>query len=314
MAKRDYYAVLGVERSADEDTIKRAYRDLARRYHPDVNDSEDAQARFVEIQESYAVLSDPKKRAAYDRFGHAGVGGAAGPGGAGGGAPFDMDDLGSVFDAFFGGGSGARTRAGSGTRRKRGPAQTRHTIDVAFLVSVTGGRRQLEIQRGGTTQTVDVVIPEGVEDGAKLRVRGVGHADPDDPGRRGDLILTVRLEPHPLFRRGRTDAGEQPRDVYLELPLTIAEATLGATIRIPTPTGAASVTVPAGARSGQKLRLRGQGCQTTPPGDLYAVLMLDPPPEEVVDEEAQTVLKRLSEATPIRRGGLWPESDGASPG
>ncbi|MEO0629813.1 MAG: DnaJ C-terminal domain-containing protein [Planctomycetota bacterium] len=314
MAKRDYYAVLGIERSANEDDIKRAFRDLARKYHPDVNDAEGAQERFVEIQEAYAVLSDPEKRQAYDRFGHSGVNAPAG----GYKVDFDAEDLGSMFDAFFGGrgrspfggggaGSGGPSAAHRANRRAR-PAETRHEITIDLLVSATGGKRTLEIQRGSTTQSIDVTIPPGVEPGAKLRVRGVGHADPLSPGKRGDVILTVHIRPHPLFRRGDAGRGEKSRDVYLELPVTFAEAVNGAKIDVPTPTGTATIAVPAGASSGSKLRLRGQGCQTTPAGDLYAVLMVKTPPAEALTDADREVIDRLGANTIVREGGHWPAS------
>ncbi len=313
MAKRDYYAVLGLERSASDDNIKRAFRDLARRYHPDVNKDAGAQERFVEIQEAYAVLSDPEKRAAYDRFGHSGVNAPAG----GGAVDFDVEDLGSMFDAFFGGrgrspfgGGGSGAGAHRASRRAR-PAETRHEITVDFMTAVVGGSRTLEIKRGSATQSVDVTIPAGVEPDAKLRVRGVGHADPGSPGKRGDVILTVHIQPHPLFRRGDTSRGEQSRDLYLDLPITIGEAVNGAKVDVPTPSGTATIAVPAGASSGSKLRLRGQGCQTTPAGDLYAVLMVKPPPSGEITDDEREILDRLGRATPIRTEPHWPTSSGA---
>ncbi|MEM8757592.1 MAG: DnaJ C-terminal domain-containing protein [Planctomycetota bacterium] len=317
MAKRDYYAVLGVDRSATEDEIKQAFRRLAREFHPDVNKAEEAQARFVEIQEAYAVLSDAEKRSKYDRLGHAGVEGSFGPGGPAASVEFDFGDLNSVFDAFFGGGGGggpgggARHRAGPERPRARRaePVTTRYAIDVDFLVAVTGGTRALEIQRAGSTQRVDVQIPAGVRDGAKLRVRGVGHADPASPGTRGDLILTVSVKPHPLFRRGEPTRGEREADVYLDLPLTIEEATLGAKIEIPTPTGVATVSVPAGSASGRKIRLRGQGCASTPAGDLYAIAMIQSPDlsssGQNPDDETRSALRRLAERTDVRSSGAW---------
>lgn len=313
MAKRDYYAVLGIERSATEDDIKRAFRDLARKYHPDVNSDDGAQERFVEIQEAYAVLSDPEKRKAYDRFGHSGVNAPAG----GYSVDFDAEDLGSMFDAFFGGrgrspfGGGAGPGGGGGAHRanrRARPAETRHEITVDFLVACTGGKRTLEIKRGSETQSIDVSIPAGVEPGAKLRVRGVGHADPHAAGKRGDIILTVHIKPHPLFRRGDAARNEKPRDLYLDLPITIAEAINGAKIDVPTPSGTATIAVPAGASSGSKLRLRGQGCQTTPAGDLYAVLMIKSPPADDITDADREAIDRLGKATAVRADAHWPAS------
>ncbi|MEO1585225.1 MAG: DnaJ C-terminal domain-containing protein [Planctomycetota bacterium] len=308
MAKRDYYAVLGIERSATDDDIKRAFRDLARRYHPDVNKDDGAQERFVEIQEAYAVLSDPEKRSAYDRFGHSGVN--APPGGFK--TDFDVEDLGSMFDAFFGGrgrspfgNAGAAGTTGTRAARRPRPVETRHQITVDFITASLGGERTLEIKRGRQTQSVTVAIPAGVEHEAKLRVRGVGHADPVSPGKRGDIILTVHIEPHPIFRRGRPEQGEQSRDVYLDLPVTVSEAVLGANVTIPTPVGSATVTITPGAASGRKLRLRGQGCQSTPAGDLYAVIMVVPPPADTLTVDDRDALERLGDATPVRTGSHW---------
>ncbi|MEL6497192.1 MAG: DnaJ C-terminal domain-containing protein [Planctomycetota bacterium] len=309
MAKRDYYAVLGIERSATEDDIKRAFRELARRYHPDVNDSASAEERFVEIQEAYAVLSDAEKRTAYDRYGHSGVN--APPGGYK--VDFDAEDLGSMFDAFFGGRNRSPFGGGGGggahrAQRRARPAETRHEITIDFLVATTGGKRTLEIKRGNKTQSVDVTIPAGVEPGAKLRVRGVGHADPHAAGRQGDVILTVHIRPHPLFRRGDAPRGERPQDLYLDLPITFAEAINGAKVDVPTPTGTATIAVPAGGSSGSKLRLRGQGCQTTPAGDLYAVLMIKPPPADAITDDDRAAIDRLGALTRVRTDGHWPAS------
>jgi curved DNA-binding protein len=302
MAKRDYYAVLGLKRSASDEDIRRAFRELARKHHPDLNRAPDAQARFVEIQEAYDVLSDPEKRAAYDRFGHAGPASARPAENADSG----LDDFSAMVDAIFGR-RGGSPFAAEGSQGRRSRAQhTRHEIEIDFLTGVTGGSRTLEIARSGSTQAIQVTIPPGIAHGAKLRVRGVGHADPADPGSRSDLILTVSIRPHPVFRRGEPGRGEQDRDVYLDLPVTIAEAALGATVEIPTPTGRAELSVPPGAASGRRLRLRGQGCQSTPPGDLYAVIMIQPPLETALTPEAREQLTRLGEATPVRTGSNWP--------
>jgi DnaJ-class molecular chaperone len=303
MAKRDYYAVLGVSRSATAEEIRRAFRELARRYHPDVNKDPAAQGRYLEVQEAYDVLSDAEKRASYDRFGHVG---ARGPGvGGGEGEGIGAEELGSMFEAFFGGRTrgpfgGAEARPG----RRGKPAELRHEIEVDFLVAVLGGTREIEIRRGESTQRVSVTIPAGLESGSKLRVRGVGQSDALT-GRAGDMILTVHVRPHGLFRRGEPGRGESAQDVYLELPVTIAEAALGGTVEIPTPTGRASVSVSAGAASGRRLRLRGQGCRGTPSGDLYAVIMVHPPPAGSLDVESRALLERLGAATPVRESPQW---------
>lgn len=321
MAKRDYYDVLGVSRNATQDEIKSAYRDLARKYHPDINKEESAQSRFVEIQEAYDVLSDEQKKQMYDRFGHAGeqvAGGRGGPRGSAQGVnvDFDMDDLGSMFDSFFGGrgaspfggGGGGSARQGPRARRQQPKSpDVRHTIEIDFITAVTGGKRDITIQVGDQTNAVEVAIPAGITHGKKLRVRGVGHADSNRPGTKSDLILTVNIAKHPLFRRGDPARGEKASDVYLELPITIAEATLGAKIDIPTPVGTATITVPAGSKGGSHLRLKGQGCRSSPPGDLYVELNITPPPADAITDESRAVLENLGGLTDIRSGGVWPK-------
>ena len=315
MSKPDFYEVLGVARSASEAEIKSSYRDLARKYHPDINPEPEAQAKFLEIQEAYDTLSDPEKRKLYDRVGHAGFEAGAGAGGAAGPASgvhvdFDVEDLGSMFDSFFGGRGagpfGARTQPHRAPRPEPRPADTHHTIEVDFATAITGGKKELEIQRSGSTKKVEVTIPAGVADGAKLRVRGVGHANPNRPQQRADLILTVKVKPHPLFRRGEPARDERTRDVYLDLPITFAEAALGGPVEVPTPTGQATLKIPAGSTSGSRLRLKGQGCRTSSPGDLYAVLQIVPPPKEAIDGDAERALKDLGDATPVRVGADWP--------
>lgn len=314
MARRDYYEMLAVPRTATDDEIKKAYRKLARKYHPDTNKDPGAQEKFVEIQEAYDTLSDPEKRRLYDQFGHAGP--SAGFGGAGGPRPrggaqveFDVEDLGSMFDSFFGGGRGGESPFGTRTSRRQQPKapDTRAVIEVDLAISVTGGSRSIEIKLPTKTETVEVTIPPGITSGTKLRVRGVGQADPARPGQRGDLILTVNISPHPLFRRGDPLKGEKPGDVYLDLPVTYAEAALGADVRVPTPAGStASLAIPAGSVSGKQLRLRGQGSRSTPPGDLYLRLEIVPPPSGAITQEARQMLEKLGEATPVRKGPGWP--------
>lgn len=304
-APRDYYEVLGVSRSASADEIKKAHRRLARELHPDINKASDADERFSELQRAYEVLSDAEKRKTYDRFGHAGVdatvgGGAASgwPGGAsprgtytwsnvggrpsgrraGGAGGVSDFDVGSIFEEMFGGGGGG---AGSGfggfgaqakqrSRAARAPDINRE-IEIDFMKAVRGGTESLRIRRGGSMQTIDVKIPEAARDGAKLRIRGAG-APSDGAGSPGDLILTLKIKPHPIFRR------EGEHDIAVDLPLTIVEATLGAKVKVPTLDGSAQLTVPPGTSSGQRLRLKGQGAGAdSKAGDLYAVVRIVAP-------------------------------------
>jgi len=336
-SKSDYYDILGVSRSASEDDIKRAYRKLAREYHPDVNKGEDAAKKFAEISEAYEVLSDAEKRSRYDRFGHA-YAGTAGPGpgqggrpggtytwsnvgGSGGGMPgFDQDDIGSIFEEVFGvggrspGGSpfGGRTRGGARARSRpmRGEDITTD-LHITFMTAVRGGNESVRVQRGGSTQTIDITVPPGIEDGKKLRVRGAGHParGAGTTGTAGDLIATVHIGKHPHFRR---DSGK-PLDVLIDLPLTIAEATLGTTVNVPLLKGSVDLTVPPGSQSGQRLRVRGHGiCDTTkaskkggtpPTGDFYAVIkIVTPAPGDLTQPDRQ-LIEELGERLPSPRTG-----------
>lgn len=322
MSERDYYETLGVARGATADEIRAAYRKLARRYHPDVSKDADAAERFNEVQEAYEVLSDPAKRHRYDQFGRAGAGAGAagGPGGrgqhyswsnvggsGGGGAgdfAFDQEDLGSMFEAFFGGrGRAAGASPGpatsqAGARRKQRPLE--HEITITFETAARGGRETIRLSAAGEEKTIDVTIPQGVADGARLRIR-------DALGGR-DLLLTIRVGRHPIFRRERGPDGSATLDLSLDLPLTIAEATLGARIRVPTLEGPVELTVPAGVSGGQRLRLRGKGLRDAAgkTGDLHAIARIAPPDPEKLNEQQRQMLRELAEATPpVRTGPHW---------
>jgi len=344
MAKRDYYEVLGVPRGADADAIKKAYRRLARQYHPDLNPNDpQAEAKFKEIGEAYEVLSDKEKRRAYDRFGHAGVrmgaeaagaGAGAGPGGrrytytwSTGGSPFE--DI--AFEAFAGsGGQGAsfleelfshlggmrgrgRTRPGGprgGARTGFGGAAVRgqdlsSDLSLSLEQAVRGVRTSLALQRpqpDGSTRTerIEVNVPAGVRDGQRLRLRGRGAPGPAG-SEAGDLYLTVRVRPHAFFRR-------DGRHIYLDLPITVSEAALGATVEVPTVHGRrTSVRIPAGTRGGQRLRLKGQGVRgpgDDQPGDQYCVIRVVTPGS--LDPKQRDLFEQLRqhEENP-RQGGPW---------
>lgn len=313
MAERDYYEVLGVPRSATQEQIRAAYRKLARELHPDVNKAADAQEKFAEVQAAYDVLGEPEKRAQYDRFGRAGPGFAGGAGegahytwtnvgsrgaargrGAGGGADFDLDDLGSMFDAFFGG-KGASAGASAGQRQGRPRGRARPTakaeLDVSFMTMARGGVERVPVRRDGKPSTVEVTIPRGIVDGTKLRIPAVaGGTDPD-------LILTVRVGKHPLYRR------VDELDMELDLPLNYAEAALGAEVAVPTLEGRVYITIPPGARSGKRFRLRGRGLKSAKgeTGDLYAVVHIIPPPHEALQAQDRAALERLAALSPPPR-------------
>ncbi|MEX2219640.1 MAG: DnaJ C-terminal domain-containing protein [Phycisphaerales bacterium] len=327
MAKRDYYDVLGVAKSASADDIRKAYRKLARQYHPDVNKSADAQKRFTEVQEAYDALSDEQKRRTYDQFGHTQTragpppGGAAGgaghytwsnvggPGGFGGGGgaggvDVDMEHLGSVFEAFFGGrgapqgfGAAGRSRARGGRGRPRpAPAEEQpaveHELNITFLTAARGGTERLRLIEDGATRTVEVKIPRGISDGARLRV--------------GEVLLKVRVGHHPLFRRAEFPGQpEQGLDLHLDLPLTIAEAALGATVTVPTLDGMVDLTIPPGTSSGRKLRIRGRGVEDAQGkrGDLYVAARVVVPDGAKLAPEDAAALRRIAEAGPAPRAG-----------
>ncbi|MFE5491433.1 DnaJ C-terminal domain-containing protein [Streptomyces virginiae] len=289
---QDFYEVLGVSRTASQDEIQQAYRKLARKNHPDVNKDPGAEERFKDLNEAYSVLSDPKTRARYDRFGEdfrkipedfdervaAGAGGfrtrrTAGAGGprvryaTGFGDDFEADgvDFEDLFGSFFGAGA-----ARGGVPGADQEAELPLTVEEAFK----GGRRTVTLAGpAGQPRRYEVNVPPGVTDGQRIRLAGEGgQGSGDAPG--GDLYLRVRIRPHPDFRL-------DGRDVHVQVPVTPWEAALGATVPVPTPGGGtAKVTVPAGSSSGRRLRLRGEGMPNPrgADGDLYAELRIVVPP------------------------------------
>jgi DnaJ-class molecular chaperone len=290
---RDYYEVLGVARDASDDQVKKAYRKLAREYHPDRNPGDKAaEAKFKEVQEAYDVLSDKDKRAKYDQFGHAGPGmGAGGPGGgfrwhtegmdAG---SFDPEDLGEILRQFGMGGMGGGPR-GRGRARRAPPQAAEAEASVPFLTAALGGTVSLSIDG----RHVDVKVPAGMEDGKKLRLAGQG------PGG-GDLYIKIKIDPHPYFRR-------EGHNVVLEVPVSFAEAALGAKVDVPTLDGQhLTVKVPPGTSSGARLRLRGKGIAG---GDQYIeVKVTVPKVEDARGRELVEELARLHPQNP-RRGLGW---------
>lgn len=288
MAKRDYYDVLGVGRKATDDEIKSAYRRTARKYHPDVNKAADATERFKEATEAYEVLSDPPKRKAYNRFGHAGVQGAAAGGWPGGGVKMDFQD---IFNAARQGGTSGFMGMGlqeilnalggrfGGRKRRKKPAapgeDLQHETTISFLQAVRGTtatvRLRAEGEKGNARrETLEVKIPAGVRDGAKIRVRGKGRAGPGEPG---DLYILVHIREHPYFRR-------EGDDIYVEVPISITEAALGAKVDVPTLDGMTTVTIPPGTGSSRRLRLRGKGVErrgSATRGDQYVEIRIVPP-------------------------------------
>jgi DnaJ-class molecular chaperone len=311
--KRDLYKVLGVARDVEADALKKAYRKLARRHHPDVNPGDKAsEDKFKEISEAYDVLSDPTKRRNYDEFGEVALqggfdaeqarrareafgarfgGGAEGGPQFGGGEPFEFGDLDDLLGRFGFGGRGGAGR-GAGLRGSDLQAQ----LELDFLEAAKGGEKRLTLQLAGEdgrlrSQTLTVRIPPGVADGGRIRLRGKG-APGLGGGPPGDLWATVRVRPHPVFRR-------EGRNLIVDVPLTIVEAIRGAKIEVPTLEGRATLTVPPGTDSGQKLRLRGKGIAAPGGGvlgDLYVVVQIRVPKQ--LDADALEKLDALAGAGP----------------
>ena len=278
MQFRDYYETLGVARGASQDDVKRAYRRLARKYHPDVSKEADAEARFKEVGEAYEVLKDPEKRAAYDRFGKDWKHGQEfrpPPGwerqfNFGGGGFSGASGFSDFFESLFGQGGFAGAR---GPMHARGGDQSAR-IEIPLEDAFRGATRNLTL-RG---RTLSVRIPRGVAEGQRIRLSGQGGSGargaPD-----GDLYLTVTHKAHPLFRT-------EGRDVHLKLPVAPWEAALGATVAVPTLGGKVDLRVPRGSRTGQTLRLKGRGLPGRPDGDQYVALEIVAPPADTPESES----------------------------
>jgi curved DNA-binding protein len=292
VAFQDYYEALEVPRDASEEDIRRSYRRLARKYHPDINKEPGAEDRFKQVSEAYEVLRDKDKRARYDRFGEnwkagqdvSAAGGFEGfpggpgfPGGGGRNGDVRVDFASGDFSDFFEGLFGHRghRRADAGTTRggrfdgfsMRG-GDHEAVLELSLEEAATGGKRRISL---GDGRDYEVEIPRGVRDGQRIRLAGQGSAGVGG-GPAGDLFLRVRLKPHPRFRI----AG---RDLYVDLPVAPWEAALGAEVPVPTLEGSARVKVPPGSSSGRRLRLRGQGLPGTngSSGDLHAVVEIHVP-------------------------------------
>ncbi len=301
MEYKDYYKIMGVARDAKPEEIKRAYRKLARKYHPDVSKEPGAEEKFKEVAEAYAVLGDEEKRKAYDELGSNWKQGQDfrpppdwdthgfefRSGGPGGGADFS-----DFFEELFRG----MHRGGAGHARSvRMRGQNEHArIFIDLEDAFHGATRTLNLRVSEPdvhgrmhqrTRTLNVRIPKGVRAGQHIRLSGQGGAGIGG-GEPGDLLLEVQFNPHRLY-------SVEGRDLTLKLPVAPWEAALGATVRVPTPTGAVELKVPAAAKTGQKLRLKGRGLPGRSPGDLYARLEIVTPPAK--DEKQRAFYGKMSE-------------------
>lgn len=303
--RKNLYEVLGVARGASEDEIRKSYRKLARKYHPDVNPGDkQAEDRFKDISQAYAVLSDAEKRKLYDEFGEVSLEGGFDPEAARrsreafgtrfgtGGArvdpgAFEFGGLEDLFGNLFG-----RTGRGGAARGSDLEAE----LELDFLEAARGGEKRLVVQRptaggGVRSETVTVRIPAGVAEGGRIRIPGKG-GEGMGGGSPGDLHARIRVRPHPIFRR-------EGRDLVLDLPITVREAALGTRLEIPTLEGRVTLTVPPGTDSGRRLRLRGKGVPHPsggPAGDLYAVVQIRVPRN--LDAEGRARLDELARFDP----------------
>ena len=356
--KRDYYEVLGIQKGASEDEIKKAYKKLARKYHPDMNPGDkEAEEKFKEVNEANEVLSDPEKKARYDQFGFAGVdpnyGAGAGGGAYGGG--FDFGDLGDIFGSFFGGGFGGGQRRNPNAPQ-RGES-IRASVSVSFTEAAFGCEKSVTLERSeqcptckgngcapGTTpeicpdchgtgtvqtrrqtpmgvfasngpcrkcggtgrlihqpcpdcrgtgavrkrKTIKVNIPAGIDHGQTISLRGQGGAGKNG-GPAGDLLITVMVQPHEIFRRDGVD-------VFCEAPITFTQAVLGAELEIPTIDGKVKYSIPEGTQTGTVFRLKGKGIPVLNGrgrGDQYVTVVIETP--RSLNKEQKEALRRFSE-------------------
>ncbi len=287
MKYKDYYAALGVPRDADADQIRKAYRKLARQYHPDVSKAPGTEAKFKEVGEAYATLKDAEKRAAYDELGRRPAGEEFSPPPqwarhyASAGQGFEDIDLSDLLDAL-----GRRHRGAAPGPRPLHGRDYETTARISLEDAHRGAALHVNFEDERGPRTLEVTIPPGVSEGQKLRLRGKGGKGRDG-GTDGDIYLHITLAPHPVFRPDR-------HDLYFDLALTPWEAALGADVEVPTLDGSVLLTVPPGTRSGRKLRLRGRGLANGRGGhgDLYAAVHIDVP--ATLTERERELFKELA--------------------
>ncbi|HEV3136542.1 MAG TPA: J domain-containing protein [Pirellulales bacterium] len=300
----DYYQTLGISRDASPTDIQKAYRKLARKYHPDLNpEDKSAKAKFQEVQRAFDVLNDPSKRELYDRYGSsfesmgAGPRGGQPPWGAGTTSGEEVD-FSQLFGEKFGGDPAGMfgdmfsqfRRAGGRPRREAPKSAARGTdvsaqLEIPFATAALGGQAQISVRRkNGKVDSLQVRIPPGIEEGKKIRLRGQGEAGPG--GARGDIFIIVHIAPHPWFHR-------RGNHLEVRVPVTLAEAALGAKVDVPTPRGTISLRVPPDTSSGKKLRVKGHGVagRNGEAGDLFAEIQIVLPTP--LDPESLDLIKKL---------------------
>jgi curved DNA-binding protein len=321
MEYKDYYKILGVERGATQDDIKRAYRKLARTLHPDINKEAGAEAKFKDLGEAYEVLKDPEKRAAYNELGanwKQGQDFRPPPnwdqgfeysGGGGGYANADSAQFSDFFEGLFGQARAGGGRGGmggfSGRREFHAAGEDHHAkVVIDLRDAYSGAKRSItlrvpEVDDTGHVavkdRTLNVTIPKGVREGQHIRLAGQGSPGMGK-GQPGDLYLEVAFAPDPLFK-------VDGKDVYLDLPVTPWEAALGASVKAPTPEGAVMLKIPPGSTKGRTMRLKGKGIPGSPPGDMHAVLKIETPPADT--DKAKEVYRQMERELPFNpRAGM----------
>ncbi len=313
MANKDYYEILGVQRDAADEELKKAYRTLARKYHPDLHPGDKGmEARFKDINEAYGVLSDPKKRADYDLTGRMPFGpGMRGqyPGGGGGGGSEDfgfgrMGGFEDIFSEVFGVGRGG------GPRGARRGADIEYRLKVDFMHAVKGTEIKIKVKRRGATargatpargatETITVKIPSGIHEGSRVRIAGKGDLG-QGGGPQGDLFITMDVQPHPYFKR-------VGNDIYLDVPVTIEEAVNGAEVEVVTIDDYTRIRVPSSTQGGQKLRIKGKGVygpKGVARGNQYVIIKVAIPKKVV--QKSRVLIEEFSKLNHYEpRKGLW---------
>lgn len=297
MEYKDYYKIMGLAKTATKDEVKRAYKKLARKYHPDVSKEKDAEAKFKQLGEAYEVLKDPEKRAAYDQLGEhwkTGTGNTPPPNWDAGfefsGGNFtgaNTSEFSDFFESLFGRQSQANTAAGNYQSQFHAQSNDRHAkIMIDLEDAYQGATRSISLkipqidQQGhliNQTHTLNVKIPKGVKAGQRIRLSGQGGSTSVN-GKKGDLYLEIEFNKHRYFHVSE-------RDIYLDLPVTPWEAALGSTVSIPTLGGTVELKIPANSQAGKKLRLKDRGLPGLPTGDQYIILQLVIPPAKTVEDK-----------------------------